>query len=51
MDSTPVNVASRHPRAVTTALLMVLLLLSADTAAAFEFGVGTHTVGDVSQGP
>ena len=42
-----------HPRAVLTAGMVTLLLLSADTAAAetIDFGVGTTSVGDASEGP
>lgn len=56
LRSRPASAASRHPKTVLTLLLLTLLLLGADTAAAFEIGSGgfvvePHGVGEVDNGP
>ncbi|MFC7068466.1 hypothetical protein [Halobaculum lipolyticum] len=54
--SRPATAASRHPKPLLTLLLLALLLLGADTAAAFELGSGgvvvePNGVGEVDNGP
>lgn len=49
LGSASAGVLGRHPKAVLTLVMLVLLLLTGDTAAAFELE-GT-SVADVSMGP